>query len=253
MEIIYLILEKVILWSGDTESLQDFRSWTLSMTTELNWYSATELMSSIFEHDSKLRRITQHEECLLKQVRVLAGRQTTPLEEKRLQELQRELEVLRKSYWYLQNNWLILRDQLKGPTLRGFIECRPNLRWYLSDTLRRRCAEWGGCCNRRCQCCENRSAHPNSERKLGVGHCTLECGCCSETRGFDFTVREKKELYARCSRLGRCFDSPLCIQMVSKGKKKTIMNSFFASKMHLLLPTTISMWIVFKWVNMPPP
>jgi hypothetical protein len=144
METLYLVLEKVILWSGDTESLQDFRSWMLSRTTEFDGKPATELMSSLFEHDFKLRCITQREEYLLEQVQELAGKETTPLEKNRLQEFQRRLGVLRKSYWNFQHNWLVLRDRLKGPTLRGFIECRSNLRWYLSDTLRRRCGEWGG-------------------------------------------------------------------------------------------------------------
>lgn len=39
MEIPCLILEKMMSWSGDTESLQDFRSWTLSRTIEFDGYS----------------------------------------------------------------------------------------------------------------------------------------------------------------------------------------------------------------------
>jgi hypothetical protein len=215
METIYLILEKAILWSGDTESLQDFRSWMLRRTTEFDGYPATELISSLLMCDSKLRHITQLEECLLEQVQDLAGKETTSLEKQRLQDLQRQLEGLRKNYWKLEYGWLESRDRLKGPVLRGFIECRSNLRWYLSDTLRRRCAELGGCCGRGCQCCENRSTHINSARKVGVGHCTFDCGCCSKARGFDFTSKEKTDLYAKRLRLGRCIDCPLCVRMVS--------------------------------------
>lgn len=29
-------------------------------------------------------------------------------------------------------------------------------------------------------------------RKLGVGHCTAECGCCAEARGFELTDDEKR-------------------------------------------------------------
>lgn len=217
METIYLIMEKLILWSGDTGSLQDFRSWMLSMSTEFDGYPATELMSSILEHDLKLRRTTQREECLLKKVQELLAKETIPLpvETERLRELHRRLGVLKKHYWAHRHNWLVLRDRLKGPTLRGFIECRSNPRWYLSDTLRRHCAECGGCCGRECQCCENRSAYANSERKLGLGHCTFECGCCSEARGFDFTSKEKKKLDAGYIRPGRHLDCPLCIRTVS--------------------------------------
>ncbi|CAG7953513.1 unnamed protein product [Penicillium nalgiovense] len=97
METIYLILEKGISWSGDTESLQDFRSWMLPRTTEFYGYPATELMSSLLEYDSKLRHITQLEEFLLEQVEDLAGNETTSLEKKKLQDLQLQLESLRKA------------------------------------------------------------------------------------------------------------------------------------------------------------
>jgi hypothetical protein len=215
METIYLVLEKVILWSADTEALQDFRSWMLSKTPEFDGYPATELMSNLFEHDFKLRRITQSEEYLLQLVQELAGKQTTPLEEKRLYDLQQRLRVVKKSHWNLQRDWFVLRDQLIGSTRRGFIECRSNLRWYLSDTLRRRCEEWGGCCSRGCQCCESRSAHTNSERKLGAGHCTVDCGCCSKARGFEFTPKETKDPDARWIRTGRFLDCSICKQLVS--------------------------------------
>ncbi|KAJ6188991.1 hypothetical protein N7519_003899 [Penicillium mononematosum] len=140
METIYLILEKAILWSGDTESLQDFRSWT----TEFDGYPATELMSSLLEYDSKLRRITQLEEYLREQVQDLAGKEITLREHERLQVLQPQLEGLRKSYCISEHGRLELMDRLKGPVLRGFMECRSNRRWYLGDTLRRSCAERGG-------------------------------------------------------------------------------------------------------------
>jgi hypothetical protein len=211
METIYLILEKAILWSGDAESLQDFRSWS----TEFDGYPATELMSSLLEYDSKLQRITQLEEYLLEQVQALEGKDVTSQEHERLQVLQPQLEDLRKSYCKFEHGRLELKGRLKGPVLRGFIECRSNQRWYLSDTLRRSCAERGGCCGRECQCCENRSTHMNPARKLGVGHCTLDCGCCSKARGFDFTSKEKEELYAKHRRLGRCLDCLLCVRMVS--------------------------------------
>jgi hypothetical protein len=205
------------LWFGDTESLQDFRSWMLSMSTEFDGRPATELMTRIIEHDLKIGRITQREERLLKKVQEFVEKETLPLEKKRLvvQAFQQRLIVPKRNYWTLRGNWMILRDKLKGSTRRGFIECRSNPRWYLSDTLRRYCAELGGCYGRECQCCANRSAHLNSQRKLGFGHCTLECGCCSESRGFDFTSEEKKRRRAGHLRPGRCLDCPLCIRMVS--------------------------------------
>lgn len=217
MRTMYLLIEKLIEWSGDTGLTQDFRSWMLSMGDDFDGYPATQLMSSILEHDRKIRRTTQREECLLKEVQDLVARDSIalPVETQRLRELQRLLTVVRKNYWALRHNWLVLRDQLKGPTLRGLYACRSDPRWYLTDTLRRHCAEYGGCCGRECQCCENRSAYANFERTLGLGHCTFECGCCSKARGFDLTSKEIKELDAGCGRPGRHLDCSLCIRLIS--------------------------------------
>ena len=186
------------------------------MSTEFDGNPATELMSSILQQELKLRRTTQREECLLEKIQELLARDTIPLprETERLRELHRRLGVLKENYWTQRYNWLVLRHQLKWPTLRGLIECRSNPRWYLSETLRQHCAENGGCCGRECQCCEDRSAYANSDRKLGYGHCTLECGCCSEIRGFNFTSKQKKQLDDGCVRPGRHLNCPLCLQLV---------------------------------------
>lgn len=34
-------------------------------------------------------------------------------------------------------------------------------------------------------------------RRLGVGHCTIECGCCIKSRGFMLNPKQKKEVSAR--------------------------------------------------------
>lgn len=49
----------------------------------------------------------------------------------------------------------------------------------------------GGCCRRRCGCCQSRHFRSNSK---GVGHCTTECACCSDHRGFETTSEEKEEI-----------------------------------------------------------
>lgn len=57
------------------------------------------------------------------------------------------------------------------------------------------CAGKGGCCGRDCGYCVN---HPIAQsRKLGVGHCTMECGCCAKYRGFDLTEKEKRDVEKR--------------------------------------------------------
>jgi hypothetical protein len=102
MGTIYLKMEMLILWFGGTESLQDFRSWMLSMSTEFDGRPATELMTRIIEHNLKIGRITQREERLLKKVQEFE-KETLPLEKKRLvvQAFHQRLIVLKRNYWTL--------------------------------------------------------------------------------------------------------------------------------------------------------
>ncbi|PYH89842.1 hypothetical protein BO71DRAFT_305915, partial [Aspergillus ellipticus CBS 707.79] len=53
------------------------------------------------------------------------------------------------------------------------------------------CALLGGCCGRRCRCCERPLRcylMPEGGKRKGMvgiyGHCTAECGCCMRNRGF---------------------------------------------------------------------
>lgn len=43
----------------------------------------------------------------------------------------------------------------------------------------------------RCGCCESRHFRPSSK---GVGQCTIECGCCSDYRGFETTSAEREKV-----------------------------------------------------------
>lgn len=217
METIYLIIERLIQWSGETESLQDFRSWMLSRTTEFDGCPASKAMTTVLKLEHQLRCTIQREQHLHNTVQALLNSENTLREEENgqlLQNCQQELQVLNKKYWYLAQLWFIRKSQLKEPILRGFTRCRSNPKWYLSDTLCQHCAESGGCCGRECQCCEKRTETVN--RKIGAGHCTLECECCSKARGFEFTSEEKKQLYGRYGP-GRHLDRFHCVRLISAG------------------------------------
>lgn len=53
------------------------------------------------------------------------------------------------------------------------------------------CASRGGCCGRGCGCCRQRALA--SQRKQSRGHCTVECACCIQDRGFELTEEEKDQ------------------------------------------------------------
>ncbi|KAJ5092834.1 hypothetical protein N7456_008695 [Penicillium angulare] len=108
-------------------------------------------------------------------------------------EAQDRLHDLNVKYWCLAQKWSHYRSCLvRGVEKRGFELWRSHPKWYMHRVLVEECASRQGCCSRGCGCCLNRTIDPS--RKLGVGHCTVECGCCRQARGFDIPEKEKKLL-----------------------------------------------------------
>lgn len=97
----------------------------------------------------------------------------------------------RRRYWLFARKWWKGRGRFsQGPVSRGFELWRSHPRWYMHSALVEDCAMKGGCCGRDCGCCVDRVVGPT--RKLGVGHCTVECGCYRTDRGFELAPDEKK-------------------------------------------------------------
>lgn len=110
----------------------------------------------------------------------------------RSKDLQKELDILNRRYWFLEQRWWKLRSEFpRGPLIRAFELWRSHPRWYMHRSLVEDCARRGGCCGRGCGCCVDREL--SATRTLGVGHCTVECGCCCESRGFELSLKEKEE------------------------------------------------------------
>lgn len=104
------------------------------------------------------------------------------------------LRVLDARYFLLKQRWWYSRDSFqKGVQTRAFDLWRSHPRWYMHKALVDDCAGREGCCARRCGCCFNRNI--DYTRKLGVGHCTLQCACCRRARsGFDIPEKDRKAL-----------------------------------------------------------
>lgn len=106
---------------------------------------------------------------------------------------QRRLDALNIQYWILAQKWWHCRSLLEdGFQLRAFELWRSHPRWYMHQVLVEDCAGRQGCCARGCGCCLDRKIDPT--RRLGVGHCTLECGCCRRARGFDVPEEDRRLL-----------------------------------------------------------
>ncbi|CAG8908734.1 unnamed protein product [Penicillium egyptiacum] len=105
--------------------------------------------------------------------------------------LQAKISELNRSSWILERHWRTIRAMFLDELLsRGFELWHSHPKWYMHRTLREKCVIRGGCCARSCGCCSDR--HNTPERMLAAGHCTLECLCCEEARGFQLN-REQWE------------------------------------------------------------
>lgn len=103
---------------------------------------------------------------------------------------------LHKRYWYLQQKWWHYYSCFSADQRSKFDLWRSDPKWYMHDLLVKDCAGRNGCCARGCGCCAVRE--PSSKRPLGAGHCTFECSCCREARGFDFPSEERKLFKKKC-------------------------------------------------------
>jgi hypothetical protein len=129
----------------------------------------------------------------------------TVIEEKNNSELDPELEKydtkiakLRQAYSEHQHILAtVLMQKPYGPWIREYDlngrrkqQGMPRIWWKEGEV----CALRGGCCSRTCGCCEKPLSicmEPNprrSGRKKGIkyiyGHCTAECRCCIQSKGF---------------------------------------------------------------------
>lgn len=109
--------------------------------------------------------------------------------------LERQLAETRQQYWLHQQELIELETQKpRGPGVRHWemlrrVENRQgkSIAWKEAS---KKCAVRGGCCGRDCQCCSKPLKEflmPTGSRtkKSGIyGHCTVECPCCIQFRGF---------------------------------------------------------------------
>jgi hypothetical protein len=73
----------------------------------------------------------------------------------------------------------------RGILKKSYDKIREDPTWYLRKELVKICVARGGCCEKR---------HLNSDKRRGIGHCTLRCACCDSHRGSVFSDEQEAEL-----------------------------------------------------------
>ncbi|KAJ6037270.1 hypothetical protein N7540_001549 [Penicillium herquei] len=169
--------------TGDIEPLQRYRCRLTSGTTETQY--------KLINTEQRLREIVQKGESLTEKWNQ-EMRKTLCAEKIKI--LENQLNDLHQQYFVLRQTWLRWRNEFTEYLSRAFDLWRsyPNL--YLHPVLRKDCALKGGCCGRSCGCYLKRATASNSDRKLGIGHCSVECSCCIKYRRYEFIDARKAEL-----------------------------------------------------------
>lgn len=187
---LYEKMDAVLERYGGFDSVQRFRlsvvDYYLKHNPKLKNFKLEELLDDILKVDLALRYVLQNEEFLKQEYQTLKVKASTIEDKEKLKYFLRCQDRLSKNYWLLERELYKAESLLpSGPFRRAYDTWRSNPKWYLHPDLTNDCAGRGGCCGRRCGCCEKRE--PTPERRRGVGHCTIECICCSEARGFELS------------------------------------------------------------------
>ncbi|KAJ5178414.1 uncharacterized protein N7500_001113 [Penicillium coprophilum] len=174
--------------SGNFDSLQKFRlsvvNYYIKHDPRLKHFELQEVLTVISGLDLLLRYSVQREESLKQKCQILERKEQTPEVERHIKHNLNLLRDSPKQYWQYERELYKFESSLPaGPLRRAYDTNRSNPKWYLHPDLTNDCAGRGGCCGRQCGCCEKRE--PTPERPRGLGHCTVECSCCANARGFE--------------------------------------------------------------------
>ena len=156
--------------------------------------------------ERKICEIVQREEVLAAEIN------RGSLSPARSDEIQEEVLDLKNKYLVTEGEWKKIYNKIQSKALlRGMKLWRSYPQWWLHTALTEDCTANGGCCGRPCGCCRNRVL--GTGRDLGVGHCTIECGCCQKTRGFALSD-EAKDFLRSLRPLDRFTDSGYLRMMI---------------------------------------
>lgn len=146
--------------------------------------------------EGSLRAMVQRVEMVKQKIKALEKAATIENNKSQLADWEKELELLQRKCWKQELKLYELEQMIpEWPLKHNYDLLRESGAWYMRKELAKDCADQGGCCSRSCGCCGQR--HLDSERKKGIGHCTLECSCCSIYRVAELSAVEKAEISGR--------------------------------------------------------
>lgn len=148
---------------------------------------------SVIAADTRLREIVQRKEALHKKLKEAEKGPKIRADCMNSCRWEGELKSLCIEQRY-QERWLSDAEDTIPRFIRLiYYSIRKNPRWYLQKELVEDCAVRGGCCGRACGCCEER-ASPALQGRKGIGHCTVQCACCSDVHKLDIIAGKKQKI-----------------------------------------------------------
>lgn len=149
-------------------------------------------VADLIATEHALRQLTQREERL--QYKIAALKKLPPAstgsDEAEFEEVFKQLQDTQFQYPRQEYALYQAISSLPESFKSSYHGLRLDTTWYMREGLVQDCKDQGGCCSRQCGCCAQTHL---SKRNKGQGHCTLECRCYIESRGFEFSNEEKEE------------------------------------------------------------
>lgn len=155
-----------------------------------SYFILRDTVADLITAENALRELTQREETLKHKTTALEKLTAADAHKSQLEEARKQLQDTQLQYPRQEYALWKATSSLPGGFREAYYALRRNPTWFMREEMCQGCLEQGGCCSRNCGCCAQRHL---SKRPKGQGHCTPECLCCIEFRGFELSHEEKEE------------------------------------------------------------
>ncbi|KGO68472.1 hypothetical protein PITC_070970 [Penicillium italicum] len=158
-------------------------------------YALRSTLIELFLAEQALRELTQREEWLHHKVLALQKAMAIASDGKsdmtQFENAKKSLEETQVQYPKREYALYLAECRFHLKLKDAYDSLRHDTKWFMREEMVQDCSDRGGCCSRKCGCCEQRHL---SRRTKGRGHCTIECECCIGFRGFELLEKQKQEM-----------------------------------------------------------